>query len=276
MPHKVNFKVVTTGKDPLARISKRKSVAVLESSLDVPSLAPVSKKSRKTTKKTIPEDAPVITEVIPETFNPLSPDFLPSATITIPDHTPALDMVTSARESSPIVPSPKDSSSSSGDPLGVNYSLPSGDMEDIMGYSILTELHVAFSHFQLKVMKCAHGLFLKWKEFEESRVNSEAEKTTLEKRLSEVMKERDEARAQAEDLRNKHANLQEVCNGLVKSKSDLSCKHEIDIAVFRSSLEESEHLSRDLRAQLNSSNNYWLIRRSSWSSYPLGSFLKLL
>ncbi|GAA0154592.1 hypothetical protein LIER_12529 [Lithospermum erythrorhizon] len=118
-------------------------------------------------------------------------------------------MVTSARESSPIVPSPKASLSSGGDVLEFPYSL---------------------TPF-LRATECAHGLFLKWKEFEESRVNFEAEKTTLEKRLSEVIKERDEARAQDEDLRNKHASLQTVCNVLVKSKSDLSCKHEIDIVV---------------------------------------------
>ncbi|GAA0159836.1 hypothetical protein LIER_16530 [Lithospermum erythrorhizon] len=210
MPHIVNFNIVTTEKDLLARISKLKSAAVSESSTDVPSLAPVSKKSRKTTKKNIPEDAPVITEVIPETFNPPSPDLLPHATTTIPDHNPALDMVTSGRESSPIVPSPKASSSSSGDLLGVPYSLPSAEM------------------------------------------------TTLEKRLSEVIKERDEARAQAEDLRNKHADLQAICNRLVKFKSDLSCKHEIDIAIFKSSLEEFEQLSRDLGAQLNSSQQLLL------------------
>ncbi|GAA0145438.1 hypothetical protein LIER_36128 [Lithospermum erythrorhizon] len=51
---KTQTEVVATRKDPLARISKQKSVAVLESSPDVPALALVSKKSRKTTKKTVP------------------------------------------------------------------------------------------------------------------------------------------------------------------------------------------------------------------------------
>ncbi|GAA0163632.1 hypothetical protein LIER_19447 [Lithospermum erythrorhizon] len=45
MPHKVNFKAVTMGKDALARISKQKSVDISESSSDAPSLAPVPKKS---------------------------------------------------------------------------------------------------------------------------------------------------------------------------------------------------------------------------------------
>ncbi|GAA0139708.1 hypothetical protein LIER_01199 [Lithospermum erythrorhizon] len=43
-----------------------------------------------------------------------------------------------------------------------------GDMEGIMGYSSPSELHDAFSHFRLKSTECAHGLFLKWKESEES------------------------------------------------------------------------------------------------------------
>ncbi|GAA0166068.1 hypothetical protein LIER_21315 [Lithospermum erythrorhizon] len=112
MPHKVNFKAVTTCKDPLARISKRKNVAISESSSGVPPLAPTSKKSRKATKKAIPEDTPVITEVITEPFNPPSLVLLPPATITISDNTPALDIVTSAQESSPTIPSLKASSSS--------------------------------------------------------------------------------------------------------------------------------------------------------------------
>ncbi|GAA0163631.1 hypothetical protein LIER_19446 [Lithospermum erythrorhizon] len=216
---------------------------------------------------------------MPETFNHPSPDLLPPATITIPDHTPSLDIVISAQESSPIIPPPKASSSSSGEFLEVLYSLPSGitvtgktvsreeepsaslllkncmlkgDMEGIMGYSSPSKLQNAFSHFHLKSTECADGLFLKWKESEESRATSKAKKTSLEKRLSEVRREMDETRAQAADLRNKHEDLQAVCNGIVKSKSDLSCKHEIVMAVFKSSLEEFEQRSRDLRAQLNS------------------------
>ncbi|GAA0154738.1 hypothetical protein LIER_12636 [Lithospermum erythrorhizon] len=176
----------------------------------------------------------------------------------------------STLESAPIIPLSKASSNSGCNLLGVPYSLPlgitvtekivsrreepiaslllkncmlKGDFEGIMGYSIPSELHDAFSHFQLKAMECAHRLFLKWKESEESLVNSETEKTSLEKRLSEVLRERDGARAQAEDLKRKHEDLKSICNGLVKSKSDLSCKHEIDVAVFKSSLEESEQWS---------------------------------
>ncbi|GAA0140305.1 hypothetical protein LIER_35216 [Lithospermum erythrorhizon] len=59
-------------------------------------------------------------------FNLPSPDLLPPTTITIPFHTPPLDVVTLARESPPIIPPPKASLSSGGDFLGVPYSLPSG------------------------------------------------------------------------------------------------------------------------------------------------------
>ncbi|GAA0160091.1 hypothetical protein LIER_38974 [Lithospermum erythrorhizon] len=150
MLHKVNFKVVTTGKDHLARISKRQSAVVSKNSSGTPPLAPASKKSQKITKKVIPEDAPVITV-----------------------H-PGLDIVPSTQESAPINSSSKTSSSSGSDFLGVHYSFPlgitvtektvsqreeptaslllknymlKGDMEGIMGYSIPTELHEAFSHF---------------------------------------------------------------------------------------------------------------------------------
>ncbi|GAA0148825.1 hypothetical protein LIER_08161 [Lithospermum erythrorhizon] len=201
MPHKVNFKVVTTDKDPLARISKRKSVSILESSSGAPPLALASKKSRKASKKVIPKDSPVIIEVITETFNPPSPVLLPPATITISDNTPALDIVPSTLESTPI-----------------------------------RALVVTSSEFLtpfLWATKSAHRLFLKWKESEESRVNSETEKTTLEKRLSEVLRERDEARAQAEDLRRKHEDLQAICNGLLKSKSDLSSRPPPEVVIER-------------------------------------------
>ncbi|GAA0162200.1 hypothetical protein LIER_18342 [Lithospermum erythrorhizon] len=181
-----------------------------------------------------PEDTPiiteVITEVITETFDPPSPVLLPPTTITISDSTPALDIVPSTRESTPIIPPSKASSSFDCDLLGVPYSFPSGitvtekiisrreeptaslllnncmmkgGMEGIMGYSIPSELHDAFSHFQLMATECAHGLFSKWKESKESRVNSKIEKTSLEKRLSEVLREMDEARAQAKERRMK-------------------------------------------------------------------------
>ncbi|GAA0173745.1 hypothetical protein LIER_41578 [Lithospermum erythrorhizon] len=102
----------------------------------------------------------------------------PPVTIIIPDHVPALDITTYAPESSTISPPWKVSSSFDANPLGVPYSLPSGiivtentvsrreepttslllknymlrkEMEGIMGYSSPTELHDAFSHFQLKV-----------------------------------------------------------------------------------------------------------------------------
>ncbi|GAA0162620.1 hypothetical protein LIER_39444 [Lithospermum erythrorhizon] len=178
MMSSVSFKTITTGKDPLARISKRKNFVVPGSSSDAPLLAPVSKKSKQATKKTIPEDVPVDIEVMYEVFHPTSPSLPPPATIVIPDHVPVLDIVTSARESSPVAPPSKTSSGSGANLLGVPYSLPSGitvtektvsrreeptaslllknwmlqrDMEGFMGYSYPSDLHDAFSHFQLKI-----------------------------------------------------------------------------------------------------------------------------
>ncbi|GAA0141523.1 hypothetical protein LIER_35407 [Lithospermum erythrorhizon] len=96
-------------------------------------------------------------------------------------------------------------------------------MEGIMGHHTSSSVHDAFSRFHLK------------SECEECRAASEADKISLEKRLSEVIKERDEARAQADhfkaqafDVKNKHEDIQSVCAGLVKSKSGLSSKHESD------------------------------------------------
>ncbi|GAA0140303.1 hypothetical protein LIER_35215 [Lithospermum erythrorhizon] len=60
MPHKVNFKVLITGKDPLARISKQKSVAILESSSDVPSLVLVSKNLERLRKRLFPWKPPLL------------------------------------------------------------------------------------------------------------------------------------------------------------------------------------------------------------------------
>ncbi|GAA0142504.1 hypothetical protein LIER_03390 [Lithospermum erythrorhizon] len=275
MPNMVNYKAMTTGKDPLARVSKRKGVATSWDTSDASALAPVLKKSRRNANKAIPEDAPVVNEVLSETTNPPSPDLAPVITFNIPDHIPSFDIMASVQESPPLAPPPVASSSSGCTSLEYPYFVPSGitvtektvskreeptvslllkgDMEGIMGYSSPSELHDAFSHFQLKSTECAHGLFLKWKESEESRAAFEADKISLEKCLSEVIKERDEARAQDADLKNKHANLQAVCNGLVKSKTDLSSQHEIDMDIFKSSLEEAELRSRDLKAQLDSS-----------------------
>ncbi|GAA0183129.1 hypothetical protein LIER_30600 [Lithospermum erythrorhizon] len=72
-------------------------------------------KPRKASKKTVPEDAPIETEVVPETFT-LPPTTLATpATIIIPDQVPASN-------SSPL----KASSSFDANSLGVPYSLPSG------------------------------------------------------------------------------------------------------------------------------------------------------
>ncbi|GAA0173746.1 hypothetical protein LIER_41579 [Lithospermum erythrorhizon] len=44
-----------------------------------------------------------------------------------------------------------------------------------------------------------------------------------------LIREKDKARAQAEVLKNKHEDLQAFCNGLVKSKSDISHQHEVEL-----------------------------------------------
>ncbi|GAA0153008.1 hypothetical protein LIER_37607 [Lithospermum erythrorhizon] len=126
MPHKVNYKGVTMGKDPLAMVSKRKGVATLEDTSDASALTPVPKKSRRTARKVIPKDAPVVIEVLPKTTNPPSPELLPVITFNIPDHIPSLDIVASVQESPPLVPHPVASSSSGGTSLGYLYFLPSG------------------------------------------------------------------------------------------------------------------------------------------------------
>ncbi|GAA0162102.1 hypothetical protein LIER_18273 [Lithospermum erythrorhizon] len=126
-------------------------------------------------------------------------------------------------------------------------------MEGILQYSSPSELHDAYSHFQLKATECAHELFLKWKEFEDSRAASETEKFSLERCLSEVLRERDEARAQADDLRDKYEDLQAVRDRLVKSKSDISHQYDTYVAALKTSLEESEQQSRDLKVGLDSS-----------------------
>ncbi|GAA0159036.1 hypothetical protein LIER_15918 [Lithospermum erythrorhizon] len=139
-----------------------------------------------------------------------------------------------------------------------------GDMEGIMGHPTPSSVHDAFSHFYLKShlsysfrsMACARGLFLRWSECEESRAASEVDKISLEKRLSEVIRKRDEARAQADhfkaqafDFNNKHADIQSVCAGLVKSKSNLSSKQERELIVFNSSLEEAAVHIKEFQSQ---------------------------
>ncbi|GAA0174141.1 hypothetical protein LIER_27589 [Lithospermum erythrorhizon] len=187
MPHKVSFKAVTSGKDPLKKVSKRKSKSVLGESPEIPSSAPAPKRPRKATKKLILEGAPKRPRKASKKESwsgviPLLLRFLPRVLLLVP----------------------------------------------------------AVS------MACARGLFLRWSECEESRATLEADKISLEKLLSEVNRQRDEAWAQADhfkaqafDFKNKHANIRSVCAGLVKSESDLSAKHESELAVFKSSLEEA-------------------------------------
>ncbi|GAA0155146.1 hypothetical protein LIER_12941 [Lithospermum erythrorhizon] len=159
MPHKVSFKAVTAGKNPLARISKRKNTAAQGIFLETSAVAPAPKNSKKAPKESNLEVTPV--------------DF--------------------------------------------------------------------------EATECAHGLFLKWKESKDSRADSEAEKASLEKGLSEVLRDRDEARTQADDLRGKYEDLQAVRDGLVKYRSDLSHQYDTNVTALKTSLEESEQRLGTLR-----------------------------
>ncbi|GAA0159258.1 hypothetical protein LIER_16079 [Lithospermum erythrorhizon] len=107
MPHKVSYKAVTTCKDPLAWISKRKNTATQGTSLGTSVVAPAPKKSKKAPKESNPEVTPADFEVMPEVSSPISSNPLLPATILILDQVSSLDVVVSTRESSPVVPPPK-------------------------------------------------------------------------------------------------------------------------------------------------------------------------
>ncbi|GAA0168506.1 hypothetical protein LIER_23210 [Lithospermum erythrorhizon] len=91
------------------------------------------------------------------------------------------------------------------------------DMEGVLQYSTQGDLHDSFSHFQLKAFECAYRMSLKWRESEVSRARLKSEKTSLERRLVEVLRERDETRAYARDLEGKYEDLQSVRHGIIKS-----------------------------------------------------------
>ncbi|GAA0159035.1 hypothetical protein LIER_15917 [Lithospermum erythrorhizon] len=181
-PHKVSFKAVTLGKDPLAKVSKRKSKTVNHPRF---------------------------------LFQPLPPRDLGR--------------------------------------LQRRYTSLISRVLYLLSQFLLPESHLSYS---FRSMACARGLFLRWSECEESRAASEVDKISLEKRLSEVIRKRDEARAQADhfkaqafDFNNKHADIQSVCAGLVKSKSNLSSKQERELIVFNSSLEEAAVHIKEFQSQ---------------------------
>ncbi|GAA0149254.1 hypothetical protein LIER_08481 [Lithospermum erythrorhizon] len=172
----------------------------------------------------------------------------------------------SGHPSPPPVSASGVAASSSSGLLGFPYALPSSITVTKETYtSLISQVLYLSSQFLLpesplsysfQSMACARGLFLRWSECKESRAASEADKIFLEKRLSEVIRERDEAWAQAEDFKaqafdfkNKHVDIQSVCTGLVKSKSDLYSKHESEQAVFKSSLEEAVVHNKELQSQ---------------------------
>ncbi|GAA0150065.1 hypothetical protein LIER_09087 [Lithospermum erythrorhizon] len=73
MPYKVNFKSITSGKDPLARISKRKGNSTLDSSSEVPADVPLPKKSKKALKTSVHVIESPSVEVSPEVSEPPLP-----------------------------------------------------------------------------------------------------------------------------------------------------------------------------------------------------------
>ncbi|GAA0141524.1 hypothetical protein LIER_35408 [Lithospermum erythrorhizon] len=131
MPHKVSFKAVTSGKDPLAKVSKRKSKTVSGESSEVPSSAPAPKKLRKASKKVVSEGAPVTCEVLSEALPPslpstASPLTIPSTILDIPDPFSSLGVMVSGHPPSPSVSASGVAASSSSGLLGFPYTLPSG------------------------------------------------------------------------------------------------------------------------------------------------------
>ncbi|GAA0148705.1 hypothetical protein LIER_08077 [Lithospermum erythrorhizon] len=192
MPHKVSFKAVTSGKDPLAKVSKRKSKAVSGESPEVPSSAPAPKRPRKASKKVISEGTPVSCEVLSEALPPslpstASPPTIPSTTLDINDPLSSLGVMVSGHPSPPPVSA-----------SGIVASSSSG----------------------------------------------------LLRQRDEAWAQANHFKAQAFDFMNKHEDIQFVYAGLVKSMSYLSSKHETELAVFKSSLEELQSQKRDTRKLL--------------------------
>ncbi|GAA0146170.1 hypothetical protein LIER_06187 [Lithospermum erythrorhizon] len=81
MPHKVNFIAITTGKDPLAQISKRKGKSASEPSLETLSAALPPKKSKKVPKISAPVVDLPPAEVSTEVSEPRLPSLLDPVTI---------------------------------------------------------------------------------------------------------------------------------------------------------------------------------------------------
>ncbi|GAA0186488.1 hypothetical protein LIER_33776 [Lithospermum erythrorhizon] len=231
MPNKVSYKSVTSGKGFLARISKRKGITTS----GVSSVAP-SKKPKRAPKASIPEVTDSAPEISSETFEPPSSLVLDPITIVIPDRVPPpSNGVPVSGVTSPQGVPPPESSSGSSDAHGIPFD-KEFHVERILECFSPDELHGSFSHFQLKAMKCAYGLFLKWKEAEDSRAGVAADKSSLEERLAEAL-------ARASDFENKYEDLLVVRDGLLKSESDLIHQYEADVDVLKKSLEESKKTS---------------------------------
>ncbi|GAA0158587.1 hypothetical protein LIER_38690 [Lithospermum erythrorhizon] len=95
MPHKVAYKSITSGKDVLAWVSKRKGSSA-------PNASTAPKKSKKTHKVPVPETTPPATEALVEAFSPPSPRAQDRITIMIPDQiSPSLDKSSTSSELHP-------------------------------------------------------------------------------------------------------------------------------------------------------------------------------
>ncbi|GAA0150096.1 hypothetical protein LIER_09111 [Lithospermum erythrorhizon] len=89
-------------------------------------------------------------------------------------------------------------------------------------------------------------LVLEVEKVENSLANLADEKSSLEERLNEAL-------SRADNAESKYQDLLAVCDSLIQSKTDLSNRYEADVAALKRSLEESQQTSRDLKAQVDSS-----------------------
>ncbi|GAA0147088.1 hypothetical protein LIER_06875 [Lithospermum erythrorhizon] len=125
MPHKMAYKSITSGKDVLARVSKRKGSSVPESSTTTKKAkkAPKVNVSAATPSVTTPLEAtPFVPEVAVEAFGPPSPRAQYPITIVISDRvSPSL-----GKSDSSSLPPLELTSGSDGPWLPTPYTLPSG------------------------------------------------------------------------------------------------------------------------------------------------------
>ncbi|GAA0154467.1 hypothetical protein LIER_12439 [Lithospermum erythrorhizon] len=186
MPHKVAYKSITSGKDVLARVSKRKGSSVLESST-------TTGKAKKALKvkvyaaalsvTTPPEATPSVPEAVVEAFGPPSLRAQHPITIVIPDQVSP----SSGKSDSSSLPPPESASGSDGPWLPIPYTLLSGVTETEDTVSKVNSSTTSLLMKKMYATECTYGLSLKWKEAEKSLAKLADEKTSLEERLNEAL-----------------------------------------------------------------------------------------